>query len=85
MGVAEVRSPEAVPSMEGLASLAERDHEFFRRDLGLTQKTCEGSDLDLVMHRYDATFGFVLHDNVAAALPDFLKSKTFECALNLGA
>ena len=66
------------------ASLAERDHEFFWRDLGLTQKTCECSDLDLAMHRDNATSRFALHDNVASTLPEFLKSQPFECALNFG-
>ena len=66
-------------------SLADLTHEFFRRNLCLTQKTGERSDLDLTVHRYDAPFGLTLHDNVTATLPNFLKPEAFERALNLGA
>ena len=37
------------------------------------------------MQRHDTTFGVTLHDNVTATLPNLVKSKVFERALNLGA
>lgn len=66
-------------------SFADLTHEFFRCHLCLTQKTGKCPDLDLVVHRHDATFGAALHDNVAATLSSFLKSEAFKRTLNFGA
>ena len=64
--------------MEGWTSLAQCQHELFGRDLGLTQETSEGADLDFAVHWHDAAPGVAFQNDVTSALTNLLKSKTFQ-------
>lgn len=65
-------------------SLSQCEHEFFRCDLGLTEKTSKRTNLDLTVHRNHAAFGITLHDYMASALANLLKPEALKGALNFG-
>ena len=57
--------------------------ELFRLDAGLAQNASQRADLDFAVHRQYAARRLALHDDVTAALTNFLESETLKCPLHL--
>jgi hypothetical protein len=69
--------------LKGWASPAQSENELFGRDFRLTENTRESAGLEFTVHWQHAPLGLALHDDVAAALANLLKTQTFEGALSL--
>jgi len=67
-----------VRSTYGWGSTSQCANEFLGGNIGLTQNTCESSNLDFAMHRYHTALRSAPHDDVATGLSEFYETKTLE-------